>query len=154
MFLALYSNVFHTQLAFVFHVQKKFYFVHNNILVMKPSSVRFWYLLRTYWQFLFSFSSERFWYLSWVSFWDFLGFFFSNIQLAFLSINKKSYIIKVFNYFSTALRCGSFSEKNIEKKHLRCHDKNYCYLCNSSISVIDLIVGSRNMIKIYKNMSL
>ena len=41
MFLALYSNVFHTQLAFVFHFQKKFYIVHNNILVMKPSSVRF-----------------------------------------------------------------------------------------------------------------
>ena len=47
---------------------------------------------------------------------------------------------------SAALRCRSFSEKNIEKKHLRRHDKNYCYFCKSNIPVINSIVGSRNLI--------
>ena len=43
-------------------------------------------------------------------------------------------------------------EKNIEKKHL-CHlDKNCCYFCKSNIPVISLIVGSRNVIKLLKNM--
>ena len=54
---------------------------------------------------------------------------------------------------STALTCGSFSEKNIEKKHLCCHDKSYYQFCKSNIPVINLIVGSRNMIKVSKNMS-
>ena len=49
---------------------------------------------------------------------------------------------------STALKCGSFSEKNIEKKQLCPHDKNHYYFCKSSISVINLIVGSRNMINV------
>ena len=53
-----------------------------------------------------------------------------------------------------ALRCGSFSVKNIEKKHLCGHDKNYCYFCKSNIPAINLIRVSRNMIKISKNMSL
>ena len=47
-----------------------------------------------------------------------------------------------------------FFEKNIEKKLLCHHDKNYCYFCKSSIPVINLIVGFRNMIKLSKNMSL
>ena len=41
--------------------------------------------------------------------------------------------------------------KKHQKKHLCRHDKNYCYFCISSILVIDLIVGSRNMIKVSKN---
>ena len=41
----------------------------------------------------------------------------------------------------------------MEKKHLHHHDKNYCYFCKSNIPVINLIVGSRNMIKVSKNMS-
>ena len=45
-------------------------------------------------------------------------------------------------------------EKNIEKKHLCHHDKNYYYFCKSNIPVTNLIVGSRNMIKLSKNMSL
>ena len=57
-------------------------------------------------------------------------------------------------HYSAALRCGSFSEKNIEKKHLYCHDKNYYYFCKSNIRIINLIVGSRNMIEVSKNMSL
>ena len=57
-------------------------------------------------------------------------------------------------FYSTTLRCVSFSEKNIENKHLCYHDKNYCYFCKSNIPVNNLIVGSRNMIKLSKNMSL
>ena len=56
--------------------------------------------------------------------------------------------------FSTSLRCGSFSEKNIEKKHLRRHYKNYCYFSISNIPVLNLSVGSRNMIKVSNNKSL
>ena len=47
-----------------------------------------------------------------------------------------------------------FFKRNIEKKHLCHHDKNYYYFCKSNISVTNLIVGSRNMIKLSKNMSL
>ena len=43
-FLALCNNLFYTQLAFVFHLQKEFYIVHDN------SSVRFWYLSQAYWR--------------------------------------------------------------------------------------------------------
>ena len=47
-----------------------------------------------------------------------------------------------------------FFGKNIEKKHL-CHlDKNYYYFCKSNISVFNLIVDSRNMIEVSKNMRL
>ena len=55
---------------------------------------------------------------------------------------------------ATALKCGSFLKKNIEKRHLCGHDKNYYYFCKSNIIVINLIVGSTNMIKVSKNMSL
>ena len=34
---------------------------------------------------------------------------------------------------SMALRCGSFPEKNIEKRHLCCHDKNYYYFAKPNI---------------------
>ena len=56
--------------------------------------------------------------------------------------------------YSTALRCGSFSKKNIEKKHLCRHDKHFYYFWKSNIRVINLIVNSRNMIKVSKNMRL
>ena len=59
-----------------------------------------------------------------------------------------------FPFFSTALRCGIFSEKTLKKKHLCRHDKNYYYFCKSNITVINLIVDSRNMIKVPKNMRL
>ena len=53
------------------------------------------------------------------------------------------------------LRCGSFSEKNIQKKkHSYCHDKNYYYFWKSNIPVINLIVDSENMIKVSKGKSL
>ena len=47
-----------------------------------------------------------------------------------------------------------FFGKNIERKHLSSHNKNYYYFWKSNIPVINLIVGSRNMIKLSKNMSL
>ena len=52
------------------------------------------------------------------------------------------------------LRCGSFLEKNILKKHLCRHDKSYYYFWKSNIPVINLIVDSRNIIKVSKNKSL
>ena len=53
---------------------------------------------------------------------------------------------------STALRRGSFSEKTL-KKHLWRHDKNYYYFFKSNIPVTNMIVGSRNMIKVSKSIS-
>ena len=52
------------------------------------------------------------------------------------------------------IKVRDFSEKNIEKKHLRSHDKNYHCFYKSNISVTNLIEGSRNMIKLSKNTSL
>ena len=56
-------------------------------------------------------------------------------------------------FFSTALRCRSFSKK-YQKKALCYHNKNYCYFFKSNILVINLILGSKNMIKDSKNSSL
>ena len=47
-----------------------------------------------------------------------------------------------------------FFGKKHRKKHLCRHGKNYYYFCKSNISVINLIVGFRNMVKVSKNMSL
>ena len=47
-----------------------------------------------------------------------------------------------------------FGKKNAEKKYLCRPDKNYYYFCKSNIPVINFIEGSRNMIKVSKNMSL
>ena len=48
----------------------------------------------------------------------------------------------------------NFAQQNIDKKHFCQHYKNYCYFCKSNIPVINLIIGSRKMIKLLKNMSL
>ena len=40
--------------------------------------------------------------------------------------------------------------KNIKKKHLCRHDKNYYYFCKSNISLINLIVGSKNYDQSFK----
>ena len=55
--------------------------------------------------------------------------------------------------FLNSIKEQVFFGKSIEKKHLCRHDKNY-YFCKSNIPAINLIVGSRNMIKVSKNMSL
>ena len=47
-----------------------------------------------------------------------------------------------------------FFIKNIEKKHLCCHDQNYYYFWKSNIPVIDLVVESRNLTEVSKNLSL
>ena len=59
----------------------------------------------------------------------------------------------MFKKLLNGIKVRVFFEKNIEKKHLSHHDKNY-YFCQSNISVTNLIVGSRNMIKLSKNISL
>ena len=56
--------------------------------------------------------------------------------------------------FLNGIKVRVFFGRNIEKKHLGHHDKNYCYFCKSNIPVINLIVDSRNMIKVSKDMSL
>ena len=53
-----------------------------------------------------------------------------------------------------SIKLRVFFEKSIGKKQLRRHDKNYHYFCKSNISVINLIVSSKNMNKVSKNMSL
>ena len=49
---------------------------------------------------------------------------------------------------SKALRCGPFLQKTLKKKLLCRHVKNYYYFCKSNIPVINLIVDSRNMVKV------
>ena len=53
-----------------------------------------------------------------------------------------------------SIKVRVFFRKNIEKKHLCRHEKNCYYFWKSNISVINLIVDSRNMIKVSKNMRL
>ena len=50
-----------------------------------------------------------------------------------------------------SIKVGVFFEKNIEEKT---PDKSYYYFCKPYISVFNLVVGSRKMIPIPKNMSL
>ena len=47
-----------------------------------------------------------------------------------------------------------FFRKIVEKKHLCRHDKNRYYFQKSNIPVINLIMDSRNMIKVSKSMRL
>ena len=47
-----------------------------------------------------------------------------------------------------------FGKKTLKKKHLCRHDKNYYYFWKWNIAVISLILDSRNMIKVSKNISL
>ena len=75
-----------------------------------------------------------------------------NILSELLLTKKKNFD---FNFeCSTALRLRVFFGKNIEKKHLSRHDKNYYYFCISNIRVMNLSVGSRNMIKVSNKTSL
>ena len=50
---------------------------------------------------------------------------------------------------STALRRECCLEKK-SKKLLYCPDKNYYYFCRLNISLINSVIGSRNMIKVLK----
>ena len=53
---------------------------------------------------------------------------------------------------SMTLRCGFFRKKH-RKKYLCHHDENYYYFCKSNVLVINLIAGSRSMIKVSEKMS-
>ena len=52
------------------------------------------------------------------------------------------------------IKLGVFFGENIEKKRLRHHDNNYCYFWTANTPVINLIVDSRNITTVSKNMSL
>ena len=67
-----------------------------------------------------------------------------------LTPNHHSKKLSILN----GIKVRVFSGKNIEKKHFDRHDKNYYYFRKPNIPVINSIVGSRNMIKVSKNMSL
>ena len=74
------------------------------------------------------------------------------------SFSRNSSIEEIFNSSThqqlNSIKVEVFFEKNIDKKHLCHHDRNYCYFCKSNIPAINLIVVSRNMIELSKNMSL
>ena len=80
-------------------------------------------------------------------------------KFLFICLNKSSlkrmknpfyFILKALN----GIKVRVFFGKNIEKKYFCHHDKDYYYFCKSNICVINLIVGSLNMIKVSKSMSL
>ena len=62
-------------------------------------------------------------------------------------------VLIIVHHLLNGIKLRVIFGKNIEKKLLCHHDKNYCYFCKSNIPVMKLIVGSRNMIKLSKNMS-
>ena len=67
---------------------------------------------------------------------------------------EKRYDILNYDERLNGIKVWVFFAKNIEKKHLCHHDKNYYYFCESNIPVINLIVDSRNMVKVSWNMNL
>ena len=54
------------------------------------------------------------------------------------------------NIALNGIKAQIFFGKNIEKKHLCRHYKNYDYFCKSNILVINFIVDSRNMNEVLK----
>ena len=58
------------------------------------------------------------------------------------------------NHILNGIKVRVLFGKIVEKKHLCRHDKNHYYFQKSNIPVINLIVDSRNMIKVSKNMHL
>ena len=73
------------------------------------------------------------------------------LELVSLPHCQRDFWIKIF---LNGIKVRVFFGKNIKKKHLCPHDKNYRCFCKSDIPVINLILGSENMIKPSKNMSL
>ena len=70
------------------------------------------------------------------------------------SKNDEKCFLFHFKKLLRGIKVRVFLRKSIQKKHLCHHDKNYCYYYKSNIPVINLILGSRNMIRLSKNMSL
>ena len=56
--------------------------------------------------------------------------------------------------FLNSIKVQVFFKKYIKKKHLCHYNKDFCYFCKSNISVISLIVGSRNVIRLSRNIGL
>ena len=52
-----------------------------------------------------------------------------------------------------ALRCRSFSKIKSKNKRMCSPDESDYYFLKSKIPIMNLIVGSRNLIKVSKNMS-
>ena len=64
-------------------------------------------------------------------------------------------IVKFANKYLNDIKVrGVFLKKKDRKKIPVPPDKNFYYFCKSNITVINLILGSRNMIKVSKNMIL
>ena len=61
---------------------------------------------------------------------------------------------KFCNRSVNSINVWVFFEKHIKNKYLCCPDKNQHYFCKSCFPVINLIVGSRNIIEVSKNISL
>ena len=57
-------------------------------------------------------------------------------------------------YYLNGIKVRVFFKKNMEKMHLYHHDQNYYYFCKLNIPVTNLVVVSRNMMKLRKNMKL
>ena len=72
-------------------------------------------------------------------------------EASFLSLlsTKKLVNEKAFSSLN-GIKVRVFFEKNIEKKHLCRHDKNFYYFWKSNIPVINLTVGSRNRLNFQK----
>ena len=65
-------------------------------------------------------------------------------------INKLTLENKQLKHRVKTVKTSGLFQKNIEKRHLCCHEKNYYYLWKSNIALIIFIVDSRNMIKVSK----
>ena len=71
-----------------------------------------------------------------------------------MELHESIFILLLFVPKLKSIKVLIFFEKNVEKKHLHHPDKNYYYFYKLNIPVINLIVASRNMVKVLKNMSL
>ena len=76
------------------------------------------------------------------------------ININLLKLTACNYYQLKCKYPLNSIKVRFFFGKHIEKMQLWRHDKNYYHFCKSNIPVINLIVSSRNMIKVSKNMSL
>ena len=90
----------------------------------------------------------------------FLACYTARAPISFMKIFCWNRLLELLEKWTTQIKLLNgikvwiFFEKNIEEKHLCHHDKNYCYFWKSFISVINLIVDSKNMIKLSKTLSL
>ena len=72
----------------------------------------------------------------------------SGLVDAILVMIVDAILVMIVDAILSSIKVRVFFGKSIEKKHLCRHDKNSYYFCKANIPVINLIVGSRNMIKV------